>query len=168
MNVWLQDLTTMMRFLLGNPRTMVETGVIFALVVLVILYGMLFAGSALRIPNLGIVRRILAIVVGVGVLMCVWVIAQRHLVPLAKVAWLRHVLGFGVTAVAVLVVVVPVQQAIFRSAYVATLITFVATLALAALAVVLANAVSDAVQGSGEDSRTIKDRTEAMDQLLGQ
>jgi Zn-dependent protease len=62
--------------------------------------------------------------------------------------------------------VLPIQQAILRSAYVATLITFVSSLALAALFVILANAVVGAIEDGGRDSNVIKNRKDAVNRLL--
>ncbi len=168
MEVWWSDLVELVRILLGKPESVIEMSVLLLLLVVTLLFGMLFAGVAFRITNLGIDRRVPALIVGIGVLLCAWVATQKHLVPLAHAAWLRHVLAIGGPVVALLVIVTPVQQAILRSGYVATVLTFVVTLALAGLAVISGNAVLDAVEGGEKESQIIKHRTSDMDKFLGQ
>jgi hypothetical protein len=166
MNIWLRELSEMGRSLLGDPGTPLEYGILLVLTILVLMLAMYLVGSATGIPNIGNMRRGLALVVGVGCLMCVCVGVQKYLLPHAEAAWLRHVVMFGVPVVACLLVVLPIQQAILRSAYVATLITFVTSLALAALFVILANSVIGAIAGGGRDSNAIKNRKDAVNRLL--
>ncbi len=168
MEIWLRELSEIVHLLLGNPDTLVEYIVLLVLVVAVLLVAMYLVGSATRIPNLGLFRRTIALVVGGSCLMCVWVAVQKHLLPYVETEWLRHVVSIGIPVLAGLLVVIPLQQSIFHSSYSSTLITFVASVALAGLFVILAHAVLGAVQGGGKDSRTIKRRTEAMDKLLGE
>jgi len=167
MEIWLKELSEIMQLLLGKPGSLTEYVILLVLAIAVLLWAMYVAGSATRIPNLGIARRMLAVVVGVGCLICVWVATHRHLLPHVETQWLRHVVTIGVPVIAGLLIVIPVQQAIFRSGYGATLVTFVASVVVAGLFVVLAHAVLDAVQGGEKDSRSIKRRTEDVDKLLG-
>lgn len=166
MDIWLLELSEMVRSLLGDPGTPLEYGILLVLTILVLMLSMYLVGSAMGIPNLGNMRRGLAWVVGLGCLLCVWVGVQMYLLPHAEAAWLRHVVMFGVPVVACLLVVLPIQQAILRSAYVATLITFVTSLALAALFVILANAVIGAIEDGERDSDVIRNRKNAVNRLL--
>jgi len=129
---------------------------------------MYMVGSATRIPNLGTLRRLFALVLGIGCLMCVWVGTLTYLLPYVETALLRQAVMIGVPAVACLLVVIPLQQAIFRSTYVATLITFVASLALAALFVILANAVLGAIKEGENESGAIKNRKDVLNQIMDQ
>jgi hypothetical protein len=167
MEIWLQELSEIVQLLLGKPGSLTEYVILLALVIIVLLFAMSLVGSATRIPNLGLFRRALALIAGIGFLIWVWVAVQRHALPYVETPWLRHAVSIGIPVLAGLAIVTPVQQAILRSGYTATLITFVASLALAGLFIVLAHAVLDAVRGGGEDSRSIKQRTEAVDRMLG-
>lgn len=167
MEIWLRELSEIVQLLLGKPGSLTEYIVLLVLVVIVLLFAMTFVGSATRIPNLGLVRRALALVVGLGCLICVWVAVQRHALPFVETPWLRHAVSIGIPVLAGLLVVIPVQQAIFRSGYAATLITFVASLALAGLFIILAHAVLGAVRGGEKDSRSMKQRARAVDTILG-
>jgi len=166
MNVWLRALSEIVQLLLGNPRSQIEYIVLAVLVVLVLLFTMYMVGSATGIANLGNFRRILALSVGIACLMCVWGTVQTYLLPHIETQWLRIAVLIGIPAASGLLVVIPVQQVIFRSGYGATLVTFVASLAVAALFVILANAVVDAVKGGGKESRSIKARAEALEEML--
>ncbi len=166
MDIWLRELSEIVGVLLGKPGTRLEYAILLVLVIGVLLLATYLVGAATRIPNLGIFRRIFALAAGLSCLMCVWVATQRHLLPFVETEWMRFAVSIGVPVLAGLVIVIPVQQAIFHSSYVSTLITFVASLALAGLFVILAHAVLGAIHGGGKDSRTIKNRTEAVDQLL--
>ena len=167
MEIWLRELSEIVQLLLGKPGSLTECVILLVLVIIVMLFALYLVGSAARIPNLGFFRRILALIAGGGCLICVWVAVQRRLLPYVETQWLRHVVSIGVPVLAGLLIVIPVQQAIFRSGYAATLITFVASVAIAGLFVVLAHAVLDAVRGGEKDSRSIKQRTEAVDRMLG-
>ncbi|MBT3193897.1 MAG: hypothetical protein HN341_15240 [Verrucomicrobia bacterium] len=166
MEMWLRDLSEIVRLLLGGPETVWEYWLLLGLVLAVLMLAMYLVGTATRIPNLGNIRRLLALVLGLGFLACVWVGAQTYLLPYVETAWLRQVVLYGVPVVSAMLVVIPIQQAIFRSGYVATLITFVSSLALAALFMILANAVLDAVLDGEKESHAIKERKAAVNRLL--
>lgn len=166
MNVWIRELNSIVDVLLGHPKTSIEYIVLVVVVVVVLLLSMYFVGSALRIPNLGIFRRILALVVGISFLICVWYGVREYLLPLVEVKWLRYTVMIGVPVLSGLLIVIPVQQLIFRSAYVATVITFVSSLALAGLFVILTNAILGAVAGGEVESHSIKDRTDAINKII--
>ncbi len=167
MNVWLKELSEMVKMLLGNPSSLFEYVILGTVVVLVLFLAMYMVGSAMRIPNLGIVRRTLALIVSIGFLMCAWYGVQEYLLPRIEVTWLRYGVMIGVPMLACLVVVIPIQQVIFRSSYVATLITFVVSIALAGLFVILTNAVLVAVVGGENDSRFIRDRRDSINKVIG-
>ena len=166
MNIWIRELTEITHFLLGQPKSQVEFGVLFILAIAGLLLAMYMVGSATRIPNLGTLRRALALVVGVGCLMCVWVAVQTHVLPHVEVPWARLAVEIGIPVVAMLLIVVPVQQVILRSSYASTLITFVVSIALTALILVLAHFAMGAIETGQRDSGVIKRRTESVDSLI--
>jgi len=168
MDIWIKEFSELVQQLLGGPDSGIEYAVLVAVVAASLILAMYLVGSAMRIPNLGIVRRILALVIGIGFLMTVWVGVQKYLLPFVEVEWLRLAVKFGVPLVAGMAVVIPIQQVIFRSSYVATLITFVASIALAGLLVVLTNAVLGAVLGGEKESATIKHRRDAINSVIEQ
>lgn len=168
MDIWVREFSELARLLLGNPESFVGYAILVAVVAAALILGMYLVGSAMRMPNLGVVRRILALVVGIGFLMAVWIAVQKYLLPFVEVEWLRTVVMIGVPLVAAMVVVIPVQRLIFRSSYVAALITFAASIVLAGLLVVLTNAVLGAVLGGEKESSAIKTRRDAINQVIGQ
>jgi len=168
MDIWMREFSELSRQLLGGPESFTEYAVLVAVVIVTLILAMYLVGSAMRIPNLGIIRRLLALVIGIGFLMTVWVGVQKYLLPFVEIEWLRLAVKIGVPLVAGLVVVIPIQQVIFRSSYVATLITFAASIVLAGLLVVLTNAVLGAVLGGEKESATIKNRRDAINSVIEQ
>ena len=166
MNIWLRELSEIVRSLLGDPGTPLEYGILVVLTILVLMLAMYLVGAVTGIPNIGNMRRAFALVVGLGCLLCAWLGAKTYLLPHVEAAWLRHVVIFGVPVVACLLVVLPIQRAILKSAYAATLITFVASLALGAVFVILANSVVGAIEDGEKDSKVIKNRKDAVNRLL--
>jgi hypothetical protein len=166
MDVWLRELSDIIQVLLGRPQTLVEYTVLLMLSVVVLLFVMYMVGSGMRIPNLGLFRRTLAMAIGLFFLICVWVGVNMYVLPHVEVSWLRLALSIGLPVLSTIVVIVPVQQTILRSGYGATLITFVASLALTGLFLILANSVADAVIGGNLDSNRIKKRTESIDRII--
>ena len=168
MNVWLRELSEITKMLLGGPKTQVEYIVLSVVVVVVLILAMQMVGSAMRIPNLGIVRRVLALVVGILFLMCVWYGLQEYLLPHAEATWLRYAIMIGCPLLALLAIVTPIQQFIFKSPYVDTVSTFVISIALAGIFVILTNAVLGAVSDGEDESSSIKDRRDSIDEILDQ
>ena len=168
MDIWIREFSELIRQLLGDPNSGIEYAVLAVVVTASLILTMYLAGSAMRIPNLGIVRRILALVIGIGFLMTVRVGVQKFLLPFVEAEWLRPAVMIGVPLIAGAAVVIPIQQAIFRSSYVATLITFAASIVLAGLLVVLTNAVLGAVLGGEKESAAIKNRRDAINQVIEQ
>ena len=167
MNMWLRELSEIVKLLLGNPKTSLEYVVLGVVVIFVLVLAMYMVGSAMRIQNLGIVRRILALVVGIFFLICAWYGVQEYLLPRVEIEWLRYAIMIGVPVMAGLLIVIPVQQLIFKSAYVATAITFVVSLVLALIFVILTNAVLGVVAGAKVDSSSIQNRTESINKVIG-
>ncbi len=168
MNVLFRELSEITKMLLGGPKTPVECIVLSVVVAVVLILSMQMVGSAMRIPNLGIVRRVLALVVGIFFLLCVWYGVQEYLLPRAEATWLRYAIMIGCPLLAWLAIVTPVQQFIFKSQYVATVITFVISIAVAGIFVILTNAVLGAVAGGEDDSSSIKDRRDSINKIIDQ
>ena len=168
MNVLLRELSEITKMLLGGSKTPVEYIVLGVVVAVVMVLSMKMVGSAMRIPNLGIVRRVLALVVGIFFLMCVWYGVQEYLLPRVEATWLRYVIMIGCPLIAWLAIVTPVQQFILKSPYVATVSTFVISVALAGIFVILTNAVLGAIADGENESSTIKNHRNSIDNILDQ
>jgi hypothetical protein len=166
MDLWIKEFSELIHMMLGSPKGSIGYLVILAVVILVLLVAMGLVGSAMRIPNLGIIRRVLALVIGIGFLMCVWICVHKYLLPFTEIAWLRQAITYGVPLIACLAVVIPVQQFIFKSSYTATVITFAVSLVVAALFVVLANAVLVAVADGKKESISIKEHENTVNKII--
>jgi len=168
MNIWLRELSEIMRVLLGKPTSGVEYMVLLILSVLVLLLAMYSVGSAMSVPNLGTPRRALALFVGLVCLGLAWVGMSMYVLPHVEVSWARLAVQIGIPVVCLLGIVTPIQFVILRAPYVATLITFVVSIALTALFLLLANSVADAVLGGNTESKIIRNRTESIDKIIGE
>ena len=167
MDVWIRELLDIVQLVLGRPQTLIEYSILLVLGIVVLMLAMYMVGSALRIPNLGLFRRALAMTIGLLCLVCAWVGVQMYVLPHVQVSWLRLALSIGLPALSAVLIITPVQQAILRSAYAATLITFVVSIAVTGFVIVLANSVADAVYDGNLDSERIKSRTESIDRIIG-
>jgi hypothetical protein len=166
MDVWLRELLDIVQLVLGRPQTLIEYSILLVLGIVVLMLTMYMVGSAMRIPNLGLFRRALAMTIGLLCLVCAWVGVQMYVLPYVQVSWLRLALSIGLPALSAVLIITPVQQAILRSAYAATLITFVVSIAVTGFVIVLANSVADAVYDGNLDSERIKSRTESIDRII--
>jgi hypothetical protein len=166
MDVWIRELLDIVQLVLGRPQTLIEYSILLVLGIVVLMLAMYMVGSALRIPNLGLFRRALAMTIGLLCLVCAWVGVQMYVLPYVQVSWLRLALSIGLPALSAVLIITPVQQAILRSAYAATLITFVVSIAVTGFVIVLANSVADAVYEGNLDSERIKSRTESIDRII--
>jgi len=166
MEVWIPEIRELMNLLLGRPSTPTEYAVLLGVAALALILGMYAAGRATGVPNLGIVRRLMALSIGVVVLMCAWIGMQKYLLPLVENPNLRYVVMVGVPLLAGMAVVIPLQQIIFRSAYVPTLIAFVSTLVFTLLLILLTNAVLGAVTGGEKETKVIEKRRDTLDSII--
>ena len=166
MDVWIRELLDIVQLVLGRPQTLIEYSILLVLGIVVLMLAMYMVGSALRIPNLGLFRRALAMTIGLLCLVCAWVGVQMYVLPHVQVSWLRLALSIGLPALSAVLIITPVQQAILRSAYAATLITFVVSIAVTGFVIILANSVADAVYDGNLDSERIKSRTESIDRII--
>lgn len=166
MDAWLRELLDIVQLVLGRPQTSIEYSILLVLGIVVLMLAMYMVGSALRIPNLGLFRRALAMTIGLSCLVCAWVGVQMYVLPYVRVSWLRLALSIGLPALSAVLIITPVQQAILRSAYAATLITFVVSIAVTGFVIILANSVADAVYDGNLDSERIKSRTESIDSII--
>jgi hypothetical protein len=156
MDKWIKVLSDLSKTVLGGPGSTQEYAILLAVAIAALVLGMYFIGSAMRIANLGILRRLLALAFGIIFLMSIWISVQAYIMPLVKSAALHTPLMFGLPIIAGLLVVIPVQQLIFRCSYVSALVTFVSSLALAALCITLTHAVFSAITDGEKESMAIR------------
>ena len=166
MDNWLKELSDVLHMLLGNPKDPTSFLVLLVVALVALFIGMHVVGSATGVPNLGLGRRLLALMIGVPLLMIVWVAAHKYLLPRTEVLVLRYLIAYGIPLAAGMLVVVPIQQWIFRGAYQAVLITFIASLVLAALMIILTNAILQAVSGGEHESEAIEKRNSDLERII--
>ena len=166
MNKWLTEFSNLIHTLLGSPASNLEFAILLAVVVAGLMLSMYIVGASLRIPNRNMLRISLALTFGVLLLISAWASTHTYILPLIKSQAMHAPLMYGIPIIAGLLIVIPIQQLIFRSSYVATLITFAASLALAGLLVVLTTAILGAALGGEHESNSIRKQRDATNRFL--
>lgn len=164
MNQWISGAQRMVDMLLGHPGSAFQYWLLAVLSAITILVMLARVGGLLGISNTGIFYALAVGVVGVGVMVAGMVAVQFYL-P-ADVAPRGSLWPLAVVAVAVsFVIVAPLMCILQRARYLASLATWLLSLAAAAALIFLVSAVFDAVKSGGRDAQRSTDWKNEVEQF---
>jgi len=165
MSGWVHTFWEVVRFLLGNPNTGVEFGVVLTLSMFVCVVTVSKVGGVMGVANTGLVGTLLSVLLAVCVSVVAAVAVKLLIVPVFDFPGGPRVLLIVTSVAALLVFGLPLYCIFQRSSYFVGIAVWVIGLVATALVVVLCHTVVDAVQAGGQVSRKVMQHKESTEEF---
>jgi len=166
MESWRRSTVQLLELLGGGPIGSVAFAMTLAIGSLTLLVLLNVFGRVCGIANRGIIRRLLGGGVGAGAALATTAAGIVWVIPHAGPPAVRMALMIVLPVAGLALVGVPLTRPVFRAAYSNILITLVASLALAVVAMLLTTALFESVVTGDRQSRALKHRADAMENVL--
>jgi len=166
MDVWKSQALKIINVVLGNPSGQTELWTMAGVGILALLVVMRYAAAAAGISDIGWMRRILAILLGVGAMLAAEIAANLYAVPRVHGALAANVVRIAAPILGAAAVGVPLQVLVLHARYGQALVAFAASVMAAVLLMMGAKAMMGSVETGGEETERLLDRQEETRDML--
>ena len=164
MKEWTNAFEQLAYMLMGHPETRLESVAVLVASALVLCFVLIKAGAAFGIPNTGMLYALVVGGLGLAIVMASMIAARLYL-PLWKTESLRVWILVGAGLIVSLLLVIPLMCAIQRAKYLAATLTWFASLAAVALAILVVSLAFDAVAAGSRSAERGTERTRQVERF---